>query len=88
MQSQQDIDQLAAAIYRDKVLRARAADPCEKLVDGIRLFEFALGMTKAGAADMLGSNDEAEVMQEVQRRFSLVRMREERGLYQPVPSLP
>ena len=88
MHTQQDIDHLAAAIYRDKVLRARAADPCEKLVDGLRLFEFALGMTKAGAADMIGSDNEALVMQEVQRRFDLVRKREERGLYHPVSTMP
>jgi hypothetical protein len=37
MEFQEEIDRLADAIYRDKVLRARAEDPAEKLLDGIRL---------------------------------------------------
>jgi hypothetical protein len=84
MQSQESIDQLADAIYRDKVLRARATDPSEKLVDGMRLFEVALEFTKAGAADMIGSTDEALVMQEVRRRIEIVRRSEERGIYHPL----
>lgn len=86
MQTQQDIDGLAVAIYRDKVQRAREADPAEKLLDGLRLFESALEFTKAGAAAMIGSTDEALVMKEVQRRFDLIRKMEEQGIYHPLPA--
>ncbi|HBJ88306.1 MAG: hypothetical protein Q8M07_19725 [Prosthecobacter sp.] len=85
METQQDIDQLAAAIYRDKVLRSRAMTPDERLMESFRLFHEALTFTKAGVADELGTTDETVIMAEVQRRFEVVRTIEERGSYQPWP---
>ncbi len=82
METQEDINQLADAIYRDRVLRARAEDPCEKLMDGFRLFEYALNITKMGVQAELGTKDEDAVMAGVQRRFDLVRKMRESGLYQ------
>jgi hypothetical protein len=83
METQEDIDQLAAAIYRDKVLRAREMTPEERLIEGFRLFHEAMTFTAAGVANELGTTDEAAVMAEVRRRFDLVRKIEERGRYQP-----
>ncbi|WP_208300299.1 hypothetical protein [Prosthecobacter fusiformis] len=74
---------MADAIYRDRVLRARAEDPCEKLVDGFRLFEYALGITKMGVQAELNTMDEEAVMKGVQKRFDMVRKVREKGLYQP-----
>jgi hypothetical protein len=85
MQSQEEIDRLADAIYREKVLRARAADPAEKFLDGLRLFESALEFTRAGVAAELGTQDETAVAAGVLRRFQLIRRLEEHGLYHPLP---
>jgi hypothetical protein len=85
MESQEEIDELADAIYRDKVLRARAEDSAEKFLDGLRLFEMALEFTRAGVAAELGTDDEKAIAEGVQRRFDLHRQMEERGLYHPVP---
>lgn len=82
METQEDIDRLAREIYRDKVLRARAMTPEERFMEGFRLFEEALVFTKAGVAAELGTTDEQTIMNEVQRRFDIVRKREERGRYQ------
>jgi hypothetical protein len=83
MENQEDINELADAIYRDRVLRARAEDPCEKLMDGFRLFEYGINITKMGVQAELGTTDEEAVMAGVQRRFDIVRRSRERGLYQP-----
>ena len=45
-EAQAQIKRLADAIYRDKVLRARAEDPLQKLLDGFELFTLGLEMTK------------------------------------------
>jgi ADP-dependent phosphofructokinase/glucokinase len=84
MQTQEEIDQLADAIYRDKVLRARAEEPGQKLIDGIRLFESALAFTRAGVAAELRTSDEEAISKGVQRRFDIVRRMEEHGIYSPV----
>lgn len=85
METQEDIDRIAAAIYRDKVLRARAMTPEERLMESFRLFDEALVFTKAGVANELGTTDEAAIMKEVQRRFDVIRSIEERGHYLPWP---
>ncbi len=82
MQSQEEIDELAAAIYREKVLRAREEDPCEKFMDGFRLFESSLAFMKMGIEAETGSADPEVVMRGVQRRFDTVRKMREQGLYQ------
>jgi len=88
MDSQEDIDRLAEAIYRDKVLRARAENPAEKFLDGIRLFESALEFTRAGVAAELGTQNEVAIAEAVQRRFERIRKLEEHGLYQPLQLRP
>lgn len=88
METQDDIDQLAAAIYRDKVLRARAMSPDERLMEGFRLFEESMTFTKAGVAEQLGTADEAKIMAEVRRRFDVVHKLEDQGYYLPLSSKP
>lgn len=84
METQEDIDQLAAAIYRDKVLRARAMTPDERLMEGFRLFDESMTFTKAGVAEELGTTDEAAIMTEVRRRFDIVHKMEDQGFYLPL----
>tara|TARA_R110002096_G_scaffold4493_6_gene20807 strand:- start:17482 stop:17745 length:264 start_codon:yes stop_codon:yes gene_type:complete len=86
MEPQAEIDNLAAEIYRDKVLRAREQDPCEKFLDGFRLFESALAFTEAGVASELGTQDPNAIQLAVQARFDRVRMVRERGIYEPMES--
>ena len=82
MESQADIDALADAIYRDRVLRARAEDPCEKFMDGFRLFESSLGFVKMGVESEMGCGDDEAIALAVQQRFDIVRKMREHGLYQ------
>jgi len=81
METQEEIDRLAAAIYRERVLRARLEAPVEKLMDGIRLFEHSLQITKAGVAAELATDDEAAIMAGVQERFEKVRRMRESKIY-------
>ena len=83
-ESQEQIDQLASEIYRDKVLRAREQDPCEKLLDGFRLFESALAFTEAGVASQLQTTDRKHIQAAVQERFDRIRAMREMGIYTPV----
>lgn len=88
METQQDIDTLAAAIYRDKVLRARAMKPEDRLVEGVRLFDEAMTFTKAGISAQLGTSGETTILREVVRRLEITRKITERGLYKPLPPSP
>jgi hypothetical protein len=84
VETTEDISALANALYREKVLRAREQDPCEKLVDGFRMFESALAFTRAGVAAELHTTDEAAITQGVLKRFERVRKVREAGLYELV----
>lgn len=88
METQADIDHLADAIYRDKVLRARAMKPEDRLVEGARLFDEAMTFTKAGIAAQLGTSDEAVIDCEFMRRLEITRKISERGLYKPFTAQP
>ena len=83
MRTLEETDALAAAIYRDRVLRAREEDPGEKFMDGFRLFEASLAFMKMGVEAELGTSDPEAVMRGVQQRFDTVRKMREHGLYQP-----
>ncbi|HEY5892749.1 MAG TPA: hypothetical protein VIT91_05905 [Chthoniobacterales bacterium] len=63
-----EFDALAEAIYKDKVRRARAMSPEEKLLAGQELFDFACKFTLAGIAVQHPEADEDE-------RFRLLRQR-------------
>jgi hypothetical protein len=75
------IKRLAAAIYRDKVLRARAENPIQKLLDGFELFTLGLEMTKLDVIGKIGTSDDAAVQDALLRRFARVRQVREAGLY-------
>jgi hypothetical protein len=75
---------LADAIYWDKVRRARATSLADRFMAGFELLETSLGFTRAGIAHQLGTDDDAEIAAELQRRFDVVRRVNERGLYQTV----
>ena len=71
-----DIQQLADAIYREKVLRARAMDPGEKFLDGPRLFEFACAFVEAGIRAQFPTADDSEVKRILRERIELQRRQE------------
>lgn len=81
LDEQSRIKNLADAIYRDKVLRARAEDPTQKLLDGFELFNLGLEMTKLDVIGKIGAADDAAVQEALHRRFERVRQVREAGLY-------
>ncbi|MFM2179658.1 MAG: hypothetical protein RL015_3756 [Verrucomicrobiota bacterium] len=83
METQQDIDTLAAAIYRDKVLRARALTADQKIRDGIECFDLSCRLMADGIRHQFKLEDEVSVWQKVRERLDIVRRLEERGMYQP-----
>jgi hypothetical protein len=86
METQQEIDTLATEIYRDKVLRARAMKPEDRLIEGARLFDEAMTFTRAGIMAQLGTEDQDSVFDELVRRLELSRRISERGFFQPLSS--
>jgi len=82
------IARVAAAIYRDKVQRARAQDPVRKLLDGFSLFEAGLELTKIDVARTIGTSDEAAVGEALERRFERVRQMRAAALYRAAECAP
>jgi hypothetical protein len=74
---------LPAAIYRDKVLRARAQEPRHKLLAGFTLFRRGLELTKLDVARRLGPSEAESLSQALDQRFARVRRAREAGLYRP-----
>ncbi len=70
--------ELLDAIYRDRVLRARAMPPEEKLLDGARLFEMACRITRDGIRYQFPDADECQV-EEILAAHLALRTRLERG---------
>lgn len=68
-----DIKQLADAIYRDRVERARRTPPEEKLFDGPRLFDRACRIMKDGIRHQFPDADEARVHEILLERLRLLR---------------
>jgi hypothetical protein len=64
-------------IYRQKVLRARAMPPEEKLFAGIRLFEYACSLSRDGIRHQFPDADEAHVEQILEQRLALRKRMEE-----------
>jgi len=65
--------ELADAIYREKVLRARATPPEQKLFAGVELFTLACEVTKAGIRSQFPDADESRVGEILQQRLDLSR---------------
>ena len=85
VREQAGIRELAAAIYRDKVQRARQENPIQKLLAGFDLFQSALEMTRLDVIRKIGASDESAVQEGLRQRFERVRQVREAGLYKPVP---
>lgn len=68
-------------IYREKILRARALTPEQRLAETFELSERQFGMMLAGAMHRLGTQDEAAGWQEVARWVKRLDRVREHGLY-------
>lgn len=64
--------ELIDAIYRERVLRARATPPEEKLADGPRLFDRACRIMKDGIRMQFPGADEEEVERILRHRLAIV----------------
>jgi Rv0078B-related antitoxin len=65
--TQELIDQL----YRERVLRARAMPPEEKLLAGAELFEWACSITRAGIRQQNPDADESRIEALLEERLAL-----------------
>jgi hypothetical protein len=64
---------LVDEIYQDRVLRARATPPEEKLLAGARLFEEVCERMAAGLRDENPDADESTIQELLRRRLDLLR---------------
>lgn len=75
---------LMDAIFREKVLRARAEKVDGVLsLEGFDLFASALALLRDGVRAQLPEATEDEVREEVERRLKIRRRLDEHGLYRP-----
>ena len=72
------IKDLADDIYRERVLRARATPPEEKLLAGPRLFEQACRIMIDGIRHQFPDADENRVLEILRERLALSRRLESR----------
>lgn len=72
----ENIKELAAAIDRDRIERARAMKPEEKLSAGIELFEMACELSRAGIRHLYPRADDAEVERLLAERLEIGRKME------------
>lgn len=79
-----DTEALARSIRASKIARARAMDPAEKFVAGLRLFDEVRERMLCGIRSRHPEWSEDEVRAEEGRKRALRRAREERGIYRPV----
>ena len=68
-----EVKQLADAIFRDRVLRARQMPPEEKLLDGARLFDWACRITEWGIRNQHPDADDGRVAALLRARVDLQR---------------
>lgn len=68
-----DIRELSAAIFHDRVRRARQMSGEDKLRAGFELFEYACGITRAGIRFQNPAADDAEVERILAARLALQR---------------
>lgn len=65
--------ELVDELYRERVRRARATPPEQRLLDGIRLFELSCRIMRDGIRDQYPNADEAQVQDLLTQRFDLLR---------------
>ena len=75
---------LQDAIYRDKVQRARAMTPAERLDEALELSNDIYAWMLDGAKAQCGLPSDEEGWTEVRRRLQTLRRLHEHKLYQPV----
>ena len=75
---------LADAIFRDKVLRARQQSPDEKWAICFELHELAIATMRAGIQSQFPELDQAGIAAELDRRLRIRRQLEEQGIYTPI----
>ena len=69
--------ELVDELYREQIRRARATPPEQRLLDGIRLFEFACRIMTDGIRDQNPGADESRVLDILAQRFDLLRRLEQ-----------
>ena len=74
----ESIRELADDIYRERVLRARATPPEQKLVDGPQIFERVCRIMADGIRHQFPDADAARVDEILAQRLQLARRLEER----------
>jgi hypothetical protein len=67
------IKELADAIFRERVRRAREMSPEEKLMAGPRLFDMACKVMADGIRDQYPDADEEQVQKILRERLALTR---------------
>lgn len=80
-EKQRDLEALQDAIYRDKVLRARAMTPEQRLAEAFELTDEVFRRMLLGAMSQLGTDDESVGWREVKRRLERLTAYHERGRY-------
>ena len=65
--------ELIDELYRERVLRARATPPEEKLLDGARLFDLACRVMADGIRNQFPDADAERVQQLIRERLDLLR---------------
>ena len=73
------IQALAAEIYRERVVEARAMPPEEKLLAGEELFDYACAITLAGIRNQFPGASEEECLRILDERLELRERMEKRG---------
>jgi len=61
---------LIDALYRDEILRARRMSPEDKLLAGVRLFDYACQITAAGIRNQFPGIDEERVHEILRQRLA------------------
>ena len=74
---------LQDSIYRDKILRARAMTPAERLAETFELSNDIFTWMHAGAMAQCHLTDDEAGWEEVTRRLAKLRRLHEHGLYHP-----
>ncbi len=75
-QQQSNFSESGDRIYRERILRARATPPEQKLWAGEELFNYACAITLSGIRSQFPSYTEAKCRAELERRLAWRRRRE------------
>ncbi len=74
----------ADAIYRDRVRRARALTPVERLTDALEMLDEVWTTMRAGIRSQFPHADETEVHRIFQARLRRLRQVSDAGIFRPV----